>query len=263
MPSTKVNGIDIVYEDVGSGTPIIFIHGAPFNRSMWTPQVEALRDLRAITFDLRGYGESGMSVDDFTFDLFARDIGGLMDALSIESAVIVGLSMGGQIAMETWVQFPERVRALVLADTFAQLDAPVRKQLRYDTAAQLLAKGMDRYADETLSKMISPRSVANKPDVAQHVLTMMRTTPPKGAAAALRARAERRDYVPVLGTISVPTLIVVGEDDEFTPVSDAEFMQELIPESQMVVITDCGHMPNLEQPEAFNQVFLGFLKTLD
>jgi pimeloyl-ACP methyl ester carboxylesterase len=263
MPKISANQYEMHYDEVGAGVLVIFIHGHPFNRSMWRPQVEVLQsDYRVVTFDLRGYGESspGKGVD--VFGDFAQDLAALLDALDIETAVIAGLSMGGQIAFETWAQFSKRVKALVLADTFAQLDSPERKQGRYDMADRLVAEGLAAYADETLPKMIAPSTIADQPAVAQHVLEMMRTTPSAGAAAALRARAERQDYTPLLSGITVPALIVVGRDDEFTPVSDAELMHEHIPDSRLVVIEGAGHMPNLEQPAVFNQALLAFLNTL-
>ena len=193
---------------------------------------------------------------------FARDIAALLDELSVTNIVLCGLSMGGQIVLEFYRLFPHRVRALILSDTFAQLDSDARRQERYDTAERLLREGMDDYAAEVLPKMITPKTIREQPEVAEHVLTMMRTTSPAGAAAALRGRAERQDYTPLLPEIMVPTLIVVGSDDEFTPISDAEFMHQRIPNSKMVVIDATGHMPNLENPDEFNRVVTEFAETL-
>jgi 3-oxoadipate enol-lactonase len=263
MPKTVIHHNEIVYDDVGSGIPIICIHGHPFNRSMWKPQVEALKPyFRVITYDLCGYGESALHQLPTSFGDYGRDVGALMDALEIDSAVVIGLSMGGQIAFETWVQYSGRVKALVLADTFAQLDTPEVKANRIRTADRLVAEGIAGVAHELLPKMISAGTLANKPAVAEHVLEMMQTTPAMGAVTALRNRSERRDYTPYLPQISVPTLIVVGREDEFTPVSMAEFMRDRIPDAEMVVIEESGHMPNLEQPDVFNSELLEFLQIL-
>lgn len=263
MPKTVLHHNEIVYDDAGSGTPILCIHGHPFNRSMWTPQIEALRqNFRVINYDLCGYGESALHQPPTSFADYGRDVGALMDALEIESAVVMGLSMGGQIAFETWVQFSGRVKALVLADTFAGLDTPEQKANRYKMADRLAAEGIAVVADELLPKMVCAGTLASQPSVAAHVLDMMQTTPAMGAATALRSRAERRDYTPYLAQISVPTLIVVGREDEFTPVSAAEFMHDHIPGSELVIIEHAGHMPNLEQPETFNAELLKFLQTV-
>lgn len=191
--------------------------------------------------------------------IFAADLLVLLDSVAVDRCVLGGLSMGGQIVLECYRLFPGRIAGLVLADTFAQLDTPERKQLRLDTADRLIAEGMKRYSGEELPKMIAPHHVETMPEVAAHVLRMMETTSPLGAAAALRGRAERIDYTPLLQQISVPTLIVVGDQDQYTPVSDARFMQERIVGSELAIINDAGHMPNLEQPTAFNTVFSRFL----
>lgn len=251
------------YEDAGKGIPFVLIHGHPFDRSMWSEQTAVFGSkYRIIAPDLRGYGESEILSDKTMLEEFARDITALLDKLKVENIILCGLSMGGQILFEFYRLFPQRVRALILADTFAQLDDAERKQARYDTAERLLNEGMHDYAEEVLPKMIAPKTIREQPKVAAHVLSMMRGTSPKGAAAALRGRAERPDYTALLAQINVPTLVVVGSEDEFTPVSDAEFMRQRIPASQLVVIEGAGHMPNLENPVEFNRVVGKFLKTL-
>ncbi|HVE56744.1 MAG TPA: alpha/beta fold hydrolase [Pyrinomonadaceae bacterium] len=263
MPTKQIRGIKTVYEDKGEGVPVVFVHGHPFDRSMWRGQTaEFCSDYRIIAPDLRGYGESEAVSDKLKFDDFAQDIAVLLDKLKVGDIVLCGLSMGGQILFEFYRLFPQRVRALVLADTFAQLDRPEQKQARYDTAERLLREGMSDYAEEVLSKMIAPETIEKQPEVANHVLSMMRGTPPQGAAAALRARAERADYTTLLSKINVPTLIVVGSRDEFTPVADAEFMHEKISGSELAVIEGAGHMPNLENPVEFNRILNEFLQKI-
>lgn len=248
------------YDDVGSGFPIVFIHGHPFNRGMWSPQLDFFRsEYRVIAPDLRGYGDCPYRAEKTLLSTFAQDIVALLDRLDVGRFVLCGLSMGGQIVLECYRQFPERIAGLVLADTFATLDTPGRRQLRLDTADRLIAEGMKRYSAQELPKMIAPHHVQTMPEVAAHVLSMMETTPPEGAAAALRGRAERMDYTPLLKRIHVPTLIIVGDQDAYTPVPDARFMHERIAGSELVVVDDAGHMPNLEQPAAFNSALSKFL----
>lgn len=250
----------MTYEDTGQGSPLVLVHGHPFDRSMWRDQVAAFSlQWRVITFDLRGYGGTTVTPGTTSLEDFALDITGLLDYLNVTDITLGGLSMGGQIVLEFYRLFPGRVRALILADTFAQLDADERRQARYDTADRLENEGMNAYADELLPRMIAPSTIDKQPEVARHVLSMMQGTSPAGAAAALRGRAERQDYTSLLPEIAVPTLIIVGSDDEFTPVSDAEFMRERIPNSRMVVIEGTGHMPNIEDPREFNRIVEGFL----
>ena len=141
------------YDDVGTGFPIILVHGHPFNRTMWAPQVDFLhKTYRLVTPDLRGYGENKCDAEKTLLSTFAKDILELADSLAIERFILGGLSMGGQIVLECYRQFPERIAALVLADTFAQLDTPERKRLRLVTADRLAAEGMKQYSFEELPK---------------------------------------------------------------------------------------------------------------
>lgn len=254
MSTVSIDGITVGYDDEGSGEPLVLIHGHPFDRSMWRPQIEhfSRSGLRVIAPDLRGYGGSTVVPGKTTLERFARDVAGLLDHLEVDKVILSGLSMGGQIVLEFHRLFPRRVRGLVLADTTAVAESEEGKKLRNDTADRLLREGMARYADELLPKMVASHNVHHLPGVAQHVLRMMRGTSPRGAAAALRGRAERPDYIDMLPRIAVPTLVVVGRNDEFTPVRDAEFMYERIPNATLVVIERAGHMPNLERQAEFN-----------
>ncbi|HEY1325158.1 MAG TPA: alpha/beta hydrolase [Streptosporangiaceae bacterium] len=266
MGTVAVNGISLAYDDSGGGEPLVLVHGHPFDRSMWRPQIAALTGSkwRVIAPDLRGLGGSSLGPADGPppWDSYAKDIAGLLDRLGVDAAVIAGLSMGGQVALEFRRLSPGRARALVLADTFAQTDPPQRKQWRYDLADRLEREGMGGYAQEVLPKMIAPYNIAAMPGVAGHVLTMMRGAPPAGAAAALRSRAERPDYTGLLPAIDVPVLVVVGRDDEFTPIADAEFMRKHIGDAALVIIDGAGHMPNLEREAEFNDALQAFLSRL-
>jgi pimeloyl-ACP methyl ester carboxylesterase len=265
MSCLSVNGATTHYDDLGSsdGVPVVFIHGHPFNRTLWAPQAKALaaEGYRVITPDLRGYGDSSVTPGKALLSDFADDIAGLLDQLGLERVVIGGVSMGGQITMEFQRRYPERVQALVLADTSPAAETEAGKAFRNNMADRLLAEGMHGYADEVIDKMIAPYNVTALPDVAAHVLGMMRTTEPEGAAAALRGRAERPDYRDTLADVEVPTLIVVGADDVYTPVSDAETISRLIPHATLAVIDHAGHLPNVEQPEQFNAALLQFLNS--
>ncbi|RJQ82833.1 alpha/beta fold hydrolase [Pseudonocardiaceae bacterium YIM PH 21723] len=266
MATTTLDGITFGFEDTrdGTGLPVVLVHGTPFDRTMWRPQLELLRarDRRVITPDLRGYGESDVVSDITYLSDFAQDIARLLDHLDVDRIVLGGLSMGGQIVMDFYRQFPDRVRGLLLADTFAAAETPEGRKHRNAVADRLLREGSGPLAQELLPKMVSPANIAAQPDVARHVLDMMIGANPAGQAAAQRGRAERPDYIPLLSEISVPTLVVVGRDDEFTPVSDAELLHERIPDATLVVIEDAAHMPNLEQTPAFDAALTAFLDSL-
>lgn len=264
MGSVFHGDITVGYEDEGSGEALLLVHGHPFDRSMWHPQTEhfSRAGWRVIAPDLRGYGDSTVTPGTTPLAAFAHDLAGLLDHLGIERCVLGGLSMGGQIVMECYRLFPERIRGLVFADTFAAAETADGKAARYAMAERLLREGMDGYAHEVLAKMISPATIASRPDVAAHVLRMMTAAPSEGAAAALRGRAERPDYTGLLSRVTVPALVVVGTEDAYTPVGDALDIHERVPDSRLTVIEQAAHMPNLEQPDAFNATLGAFLNAL-
>ncbi|MGW1067537.1 alpha/beta fold hydrolase [Streptomyces aureus] len=263
MTSIALRGTTLHYDDAGSpaGLPVLLIHGHPFNRTLWAPQAEALvaAGHRVVTPDLRGYGDSAVEDGPVYLSDFADDLVALLDHLDIERAVVGGVSMGGQIAMEVQRAHPDRVRALVLSDTSAPAETDEGKAFRNRLADRLLAEGMDGYADEVIGRMLADYNVAAMPEVAGRVLAMMRATDPRGAAAALRGRAERPDYRDTLAAVECPVLIVVGADDVYTPVADAEAMRALVPHATLTVVDGAGHLPGAEQPGKFNAELLGFL----
>ncbi|WP_448316889.1 alpha/beta fold hydrolase, partial [Streptomyces sp. CO7] len=257
-------GVTLVYDDLGpaDGVPVLLVHGHPFDRSMWRPQAAALvaAGYRVILPDLRGYGASGVAPGVTGWRDYAEDLAALLRLAGVPRAVVAGLSMGGQIAMEFHRLHPERTAALVLADTSPVAETEEGRAWRNTLADRLLAEGMDGYAAEVLDRMITPGHVTSMPEVAAHVSGMMRATVPAGAAAALRARAERPDYRDSLREARVPVLLLVGEEDTYTPVAEAEAMRKLVDDSRLVVVPDAGHLPNLEQPERFDAALLDFLR---
>ncbi|WP_330336464.1 alpha/beta fold hydrolase [Streptomyces sp. NBC_00557] len=261
--TVTLRGATLHYDDAGpsSGLPVLLIHGHPFDRTLWAPQAMALAEAgyRAITPDLRGYGRSSVTPGKVLLADFADDLAALLDHLGIERAVVGGVSMGGQISMEFQLRHPHRVSALVLSDTSAPAETAEGKEFRNRLADRLLAEGMDGYAEEVIDKMLASYNVAAMPDVAARVLGMMRATDPRGAAAALRGRAERPDYRDTLAAVTAPVLIVVGADDVFTPVADAEAIRRLVPHATLTVVEKAGHLPGAEQPESFDTALLDFL----
>lgn len=261
MAFLHIRGARLAYEDMGSGEPILFIHGHPFDRTMWRYQEVFAREYRLILPDLRGYGASGGETTRTMLDEMALDLAYLLDALGIEKVILCGLSMGGQIALDFYRLFPSRVRALVIADSDASGETPESYQRRMDLAALIERIGMRQYTDEHIHEYIAPASLENEP-VYTHLYGMMTSTRVAAAVAAHRGRAERRDHLEALASITVPTLLVVGSEDHFTPVTVMERMRSRIPDVRLVCIPGAGHLPNMETPEAFNKTLDTFFKGL-
>jgi pimeloyl-ACP methyl ester carboxylesterase len=257
-------GVSISYSDAGSGNAVLFVHGHPFNRSMWTPQVQSLRwKYRTIAPDLRGYGKSSRGPDPVvTLETMAGDLARLLDHLSITRVCVVGLSMGGQIAMEFARAFPDRTAAAVFAATFPQAETRDGVELRNRIADRLLAEGTTLVGVEMLPRLIGPASLKKYPEIAANVYQMICATDPAGAAAAVRGRALRRDYSESLTQLKIPCLVVIGTDDGYTNVDQARAMHAAIPSSRIEVFPDVGHMPNLEDEDRFNRHLHEFLSTV-
>jgi 3-oxoadipate enol-lactonase len=220
--------------------PLLFVHGHPFDRTMWRPQVERFSAAHPVLApDLRGYGAAGGATPGWT--ALATDL--LAALAGVPRAVVVGLSMGGQLALELHRIAPERVAGLLLADTTAAAETDRAGRLGH--ADRLERQGMGPYTDEMLHRMVRPGSPA-----AGHVERMMRGTDPLGAAAAQRARADRPAHA--LGAVAVPTAVVVGAQDDVTPVDEARRIADGVPGAELTVVDDAAHLPNLEQPAAFD-----------
>jgi 3-oxoadipate enol-lactonase len=254
--------IEIGYDDVGAGTPVVFVHGFPHNRSLWSPQVHALVDrARCIAPDLRGFGETTAD-GPYTVDQYADDVVCLLDALRIERAVVVGLSMGGYVAFALWRKHRPRVRALVLADTRAGADTEDGRRRRHDLIALAREKGSTAVADAMISGMIGKSTREKCPEMIETVYRMLVSAPIDGIVGALEAMLERPDATPSLASIDVPTLVVVGDEDVLTPVKESQIMYQGIRGSRLEVLMGAGHVSNLERPAAFNHVVSEFLASL-
>jgi 3-oxoadipate enol-lactonase len=255
------NGALISYDDVGSGNTVLFVHGHPFNRMMWQPQIQSLSwQYRTISPDLRGYGHSSLGPERVnTLEVMADDLVRLLDHLSVARVCIVGLSMGGQVAMEFARAYPDRTAGAVLAATFPQAETPDGVDLRNCMADRVLTEGMALAGSEMLPKLVGRRALKELPSIAARIYRMICATDPAGAAAALRGRALRRDYREGLKLFQFPCLIVLGADGAYSTISEAEAMHAAIPNSQLEIFPATGHMPNLESEDRFNRHLHEFL----
>jgi len=259
----QLNGINIAYNDRGTGLPIVFLHAFPLNRTMWTAQEQALSSqFRVITIDLRGHGESDAPLWHYTLDQSAEDVRALLDQLAIQQALFVGLSMGGYILFAFYRKYAGRVKGMVLADTRAQADTEEGKEGRFQMAQVAYKKGPSAIADMMIPKLLSPATVRSRPEIVQAVRTKIEGNQISGIAGDLMAMAERPDSVSLLKQITCPTQVIVGGLDQATPPSDARLMAEQIPGARLALIPNAAHLANLEQPGAFNQILGSFASEL-
>ncbi|MBI4277533.1 MAG: alpha/beta fold hydrolase [Armatimonadetes bacterium] len=257
-----VKDLRIAYEDTGGGPPILLLHGFPLNRHMWRPQVEALAArYRVIAPDFRGHGESDAPPGPYSMEQFARDVHTLIHHhLGVEGKLVVGgLSMGGYVAFRFVERYPEHVHALILADTRAEADSEEGRERRMKAIAQIETEGPAPFLEGFLKALVAPTTPERAPDVVVRLREMMAWPPAHSLTATLRALADRPDSTPLLSTIKVPTLIIVGEEDVPTPADSSRTMHQAVAGSRLTVIPNVGHMSNLEDPEAFNRALVEFL----
>lgn len=257
----QVNGIDLAYDDQGAGLPVVLLHGFPFSRRMWRPQVDALpKACRLITPDLRGFGDS--SGTPSSLEELADDVHGFIEHLGLTTFVLGGFSMGGYVLFRYLAQHGDRPAALLLLDTRADPDTPEGRDRRYAGIERIKREGPKGFLDDFLKVALSAESVDNRPMIVGEVRRMMAATKVESLVGGLQAMAERPDSVPLLSQITVPTLIAVGDVDKATPPPASEAMHTAIPGSEYVVIPGAGHLTNLEQPAQFNAAVLTFLERL-
>jgi len=190
----------------------------------------------------------------------ADDAAALMDHLGLSQATIAGCSMGGYAALAFARRHPERLSRLVLEDTRAGADSPEAKKTRSTLAEKVRQQGAEAAADAFLPKLLGETTKREKPDLVERIRQAILATPPQGIVDALAGLGARADSFPFLKDIRVPTLVVCGEEDTITPVSDSEAMHEAIAGSRLVVVRRAGHLSNLEDPVAFNDAIRSFLE---
>jgi 3-oxoadipate enol-lactonase len=230
----------------------VFVHGHPFDRRMWAPQLRSLSaGFRVLAPDLPGYGGSPPAGRTVTMGELADAVGRFMDARDVTRAVIVGLSMGGLVAMELGLRAPDRVDGVVLAATTAAPVAPDEAAQRREAADRLERDGVLDLALEMAGRLFGPAG-RRDPELVEPVLSMMLHASPAGAAAAVRGRAERPDYRALLPALEVPAMVIAGDHDAFADEAVVAELVAALPDPEIVRLPGIGHLPNLEAPAAFD-----------
>ena len=269
MPVAYLNGTELFYVEVGEGVPCLVMHGGlGFDHTYLHPWLDPLGDvMHLVYYDHRGNGRSGRPPSDtITFEQLCADADALREHLGFEKVAVVGHSFGGFIALEYALRYPERISHLILLDTAPTLDYAdeIEANARRKGATQEQLEALDASAEDEaeswrLWKLIEPLYFRTfDADLAERV--MGKTVISVEAADAGEAIIEDWDLTPRLGEISAPTLILVGRDDFVCPPSQAKIMHEGIPNSELVIFGRSGHVPYVEEPEAFFDAVRGWLR---
>ena len=243
------------------GLPVVFLHAFPLSGAMWEPQKEALKSFRVLVPDLRGFGATPLVAPWFV-EHAVDDLFETLTSAGVEAAVLVGNSMGGYVALRAAEKFPARVKALVLSDSRAEADANENKIKRAAAVDFVRKHGTVPFAGPFFNDAFAPKTLTDKPKVVAFMKAIAEKAAPEAVMAALAALAARGDMTAALPKITVPTCVIVGSQDKITPLALSELMRSRIPGAELHVIPDAGHFPSAENPEAFNERLVSFLKRL-
>lgn len=260
--SVTVNGIRIAYQRAGSGPSLVLLHGFISDSRVWQPQIDDLsRDFDVIAWDCPGCGRSSDPPEEFSMAEFADCLAGLLDDADVSSAHLLGLSWGGTLIMEFHRRYPERVRSAILAATYAGWTGSLGPEAAEERLKRSLAES-EKPADEWIPQWVPEAfSSAAPTELLNEYSAIMSDFHPVGFRAM--SRAVTPDFRDALSLIKAPSLLIWGDDDSRSPLSNAEMIRDHVPGTQLVLIPGAGHASSFEQPERFNTEVRGFITGLD
>jgi pimeloyl-ACP methyl ester carboxylesterase len=260
----KINDIQMYYEDVGKGTPVVFIHGLGADTKDWTLVIPELsKEIRCITVDLRGHGQSDKPNQPYTLSLFTSDIAILLDQLGISSAYFCGVSMGGCVVLKAALTYPERVRGIILVDSAPYLPEHTIK-LSGKWAEILLNEGPEALMETQVKDVFHPIFRRRHEEIVNIYRESKKNPPPETLGLINKGlQIEPADYRKKLKEIKIPTLIIHGQDDKIIPAENAEFMHKQISKSQLAIFPFCGHALLMERPQFFIDLLLYFIENTE
>jgi 3-oxoadipate enol-lactonase len=263
MERLRSDDAEIVYQVEGNGPPVVLLHPFPVHHEFWNPTVPALSSrYRIIRPDLRGHGDSDIGQGPAIMAKHAADVARVMDAVGVGKAALVGCSIGGYILFEFWRRYRARVAALVICDSRPQPDNAEGRANRLKVAADVLEQGNEPFFAAQIPRLMGRTTIAARPDLVAGAHRMMQKMSAEDVSLVQRGMAERPDSVGDLRTISVPTLIVIGEEDILSTVADGDLMRQSIPGSQLKVIPKAGHYSPYEQPDAVGPLLRQFVDSV-
>jgi pimeloyl-ACP methyl ester carboxylesterase len=262
MPAISLDrNTTISYDERGSGTPLVLLHGFPLDKRVFQGQLDDLSsDFRVIVPDLTSFGQSTCD-QPFSIQSLAHDIRKLLAQIDALPCVLGGLSMGGYVSLAFAKEHPLDLKGLILIDTRAEGDTPEGRQKRNQMIELVRKNGSKSVADQMFPNMISPEH-ARDTNLAGELRAIMESCPPRTIECACAAMRDREDYTSFLPSIAVPTLILVGEKDVITPPKLAEQMHHAIPRSKLIAIPEAGHMTPMEKPEEVTRAIRQFAARL-
>lgn len=265
MPKAQSNGIELYYEVQGAGKPLVLISGLGYSSWQWHKMVPLLAErFQVVTFDNRGVGQSDKPAGPYTAQMLAADTVGLLDALTIEKAVVLGHSMGGFVAQAMALDFPQRVEKLILCSTNfgGPRHVPVTAEAM-KILADVTSDPLTRFKNG-LAVSTAPGWAEKNPGMIEEWIKWRAANPIEPVhyqaqmAVGLSLMPEAAAFEDKLPRLNVPTLILFGAHDKVVPPANADLLAQKVAGSRVVIFPDAGHFFPIEIPEAASRAITDF-----
>lgn len=258
-----IGGLSVLLKGNQQNKTIIFLHGFPYDHSMWHNQIAALSEnFYCVAYDIRGFGNSSVGDGQFTMESFVDDLEMIIDELNAEQPIICAFSMGGYIALRALEHMEEKFSAVILCDTISNADSDEAKLNRSDAIKRINAQGISSFTKAFISRCFSDTYKKEHKDVVEKRILKSRKFNSIGIKGSLLAMMTRNDTTAYLSCIKLPTLVLCGEEDIITPPTKMQAMAEKIPGAKFVLIKNAGHMSVIENPDDCNNAIISFLKKI-
>lgn len=256
-----INSLSVNLSGNRENKAIVFVHGFPYDHSMWDAQVKALeKDYFCVAYDIRGLGESYVGDGQYTMEAYVDDLFSVVSELKLDKPVLCGLSMGGYIALRAMERNQSLFGGLILCDSRSEADNNEGKLKRAATINQINTQGLDSFVEPFVKFCFAEETPAEQPHVFNTTLKNALRNSALGVKGATIALLSRTDTTPVLSEINIPTLVIVGSFDRLTPPTVMRDIAEKIKDSEFAIVPRAGHMSPIENPAAVNDLIIGFLK---
>ena len=258
-----INGLSVFLEGNNKNKPIIFIHGFPYDHTMWKAQIDLLSEnYFCVTYDIRGLGESPAGDGQLTMESFVDDLESIIDNLKLDKPILCGLSMGGYIGLRALERFEDKFSAVILCDTRSEADNNEGKLKRSLAIKRINTEGLAPFTKDFITNCYGNYYKNNFKEEFNNRIVKSLTFSPVGVKGSLLAMLSRNDTTDYLTKINIPALVICGEEDALTPPEVMKPLAEKIKEAVFVVIKNSGHMSPIENPIEVNEAIKKFLERL-
>jgi 3-oxoadipate enol-lactonase len=244
---------------------LVLLHAFPLDSRMWEPQIEKLVDenIPFLTIDYPGFGRSSLLTKEPSMDDFADEVYQVIKRLNLQKVVVLGLSMGGYVALSLYRNHPDIFSGMILADTRATADSEEGRQRRSKLIEEIRNDpSMKGLIQMHLEKFYTAETRVSRPELLTLAESLMKEAAPRGVIHALQAMANRQDSTDLLGQIPFPVFVIAGEKDSLTSVEDAQAMKDQLQRGRLEIILNAAHLTNLEKPDEFNKSLVQYLSDL-